>query len=114
VLGSRARKECSRQLAQRRLNELMGLVATHYFVKQDLVSAAIYAMALRQLSPEVISGPEYAHDPHLHNELNKLFGVEDKHYLYEACDSLLDIVKKELARHGIIDPPPHGKDPARA
>src|SRR5262249_12670216 len=34
-------------LAESRLKELLGLIATHYYQKRDMVSAALYAMALR-------------------------------------------------------------------
>ena len=110
--GGRFREE-SLLLAQSRLKELMGFIATHYYDKKDMVSAAIYAMALRQLSPMCDSGDP--HDPHntiLHMELNKLFGMEPPTYVFQACDSLLRIVKDELARHGIAEPPlpsPEGK-----
>jgi hypothetical protein len=43
-----------------------------------------------------------AFTPHylpLHAELNRRFGKG--RYAYDACDSLLNIVKGELARHGI-------------
>jgi hypothetical protein len=70
--GGRFREE-SLLLAQSRLKELMGLIATHYYEKKDMVSAAIYAMALRQLSPMGYSGPFDPHNMHLHLELNKLF-----------------------------------------
>ena len=84
----------------------MGLIATHYYRKKDMVSAAIYALALRQLSPMGYSRPFDPHDTHLHMELNKLFGMEPPSYVYQACDSLLKLVKDELARHGIAELPP--------
>jgi hypothetical protein len=102
--GGRFREE-SLLLAQSRLKELIGLLATHYHDKNDMVSAAIYAMALRQLSPMGYSGPFDPHDTHLHMELNKLFGMDPPSYVFQACDSLLKIVKDELARHGISEPP---------
>ena len=101
--GGRFREE-SLLLAQSRLKELLGLIATHYYEKKDMVSAAIYAMALRQLSPMGYSGPFDPHNTHLHMELNKLFELEPPTYVFQACDSLLKIVKDELARHGIVDP----------
>jgi hypothetical protein len=70
-----------------------------------MLNAAIYAMTLRQLSPEGWSGP-WPLDPHdgvLHAELNNLFGMEPPTYLYKACDLLLKLVKDELARHGIAE-----------
>jgi hypothetical protein len=99
-------REESLLLAQSRLKELIGLIAKHNYHKKDMVSAAIYAMALRQLSP---MGYSETFDPHytpLHMELNKLFGMEPPSYVFQACDSLLKMVKDELARHGITDPPP--------
>lgn len=99
--GGNFRKE-SLSLALDHLRELLGHVATHYFRNDDLVNAAIHAMALRHLSPDW-SGP-WPFDPHdsnLHAHLNQLFGMEPPTYLYQACDSLLQIVKCELARHGI-------------
>jgi hypothetical protein len=103
--GGRFREQ-SLPLAKDRLRELIGHIATHYYDKNDMVNAAIYAMALRQLSPDGWSGP-WPFDPHnplLHGKLNKLFGMEPPAYLYQACDSLLQMVKDELARHGIADP----------
>jgi hypothetical protein len=98
-------REESLPLAQSRLRELLGHIATHYYRRGDMVNAAIYAMALRQLSPQGWSGPWPfdPHDPLLHGKLNNLFGMEPEAYLYKACDSLLKMVKDELARHGITD-----------
>jgi hypothetical protein len=102
--GGRFRAE-SLPLAQDRLRELLGHIATHYYDKSDMVNAAIYAMALRQLSPEGWSGP-WPFDPHnplLHGQLNRLFGMEPSTYLFQACDALLQMVKDELAQHGITE-----------
>src|SRR5207253_2742121 len=98
-------REESLLLAQTRLKELLGLIATHYYHKNDMVSAAIYAMALRQLSPMGYSRPFGPHDTHLHIELNRLMGMQSQNYLFEACDFLHKMVKDELAKHGITDPP---------
>lgn len=98
-------QEESLLLAQNRLKELLGLIATHHYRNNDMVSAAIYAMALRQLSPTGSSDRFDPHDGFLHFELNKLFGMQPSSYLYQACDSLLKMVKNELAQHGIADPP---------
>jgi len=87
-------------LAQNRLKELLGLIATHHYSKKELVSAAIYAMVLRQLSPVYKVGEFTPHNHSLHTELNNRFGGGLK-YAYQACDSLLKMVKDELARHGI-------------
>jgi len=99
-------REESLLLAQNRLKELLGLIATHHYRNNDMMSAAIYAMALRQLSPMDYSGPFHPHDNFLHSTLNQLFGMQPPSYVYQACDSLLKMVKDELARHGIVDPPP--------
>jgi hypothetical protein len=75
------------------------------------VNAAIYAMALRQLSPEGYAepgGPDDPGSPHnllLHGKLNELFGMQPPTYVYQACDSLLEMLKHELARHGIRHSP---------
>lgn len=109
--GGRFREE-SLLLAQSRLKELLGLIATHYYQRQDMVSAAIYAMALRQLSPMGYSQPFDPHDTQLHIELNRLMGMQAQNYVFEACDFLHKMVKDELAKHGITDPPapsPEGK-----
>jgi hypothetical protein len=93
-----------------RLKELLGFVATHHYRNKDMVSAAIYAMALRQLFPDY-SSPN-PHDSELHTQLNNLFSVDHPSYQYQACDSLLKIVKNELARHGIAEQPPVRITPA--
>jgi hypothetical protein len=97
------------QLARNRAKELLGLLATHYFKEKDLVSATIYAMALRRLSPEGHSEPRGPDDPggyhnrELHAALNRLFGIEPGGYAFQACESLLRMLKDELAKHGIAD-----------
>jgi hypothetical protein len=100
--GGRFREE-SLLLAQSRLKELMSLIATHYYERSDMVNAAIYAMALRQLSS--IGYPESlnTNNVHLHMDLNKKFGLEPPTYVFQACDLLLKTVKDELARYGIRD-----------
>ena len=103
--GGRFREE-SLLLAQSRLKELLGVIATHYYHKKDMVSAAIYAMALRQLAPDYETFTP--HDSHLHNELNRLFRMDPSTYLYHACDALLKMVKDELARRGIAESEPGG------
>jgi hypothetical protein len=102
--GGRFREE-SLLLAERRLKELLGLIATHYYDSKDMVRAAIYAMTLRQLSPMGYSGPFDPHNPHLHNALNSLLRTTPSSYLFQGADSLLKMLKDELARHGIADPP---------
>jgi len=107
--GGWFRKE-SLLLAKSRLSELLGLLATHYYRESDILNAAICAMSLRQLSPtgyQRPTGPEDPGSPHdvqLHMQLNKLFGLEAPRYLFQACDSLLTLVKDELGRHGIQSP----------
>jgi hypothetical protein len=101
----------SLERAHNRLKELLGFVATHHYRNKDMVSAAIYAMALRELFPDY-SSPN-PHDAQLHRELNnKLCTMFPSHYLYQACDSLLKMVKDELARHGIAEQTPVRITPA--
>jgi hypothetical protein len=50
-------REESLKLAENRLNELLGIIATHYYNNGNIERAAIYAMALRELSPMGYSGP---------------------------------------------------------
>jgi hypothetical protein len=61
-------------LAKDRLRELLWLVTTHYHHTDDMVSAVIYAMVLRQLQPS--DEPGTLHPSALHNQLNELFGFE--------------------------------------
>jgi len=96
------------QRAQNRLKELLAFLATHHYHNDDIVHAAIYAMALRQLSPlgyAAPAGPDDPGNPHnisLHYRLNELFGMQPPKYVFQACDSLLEMVKHKLAQHGII------------
>lgn len=99
--GGNVLSEESLEQAHSWLKELLGYVATHRFQNNDMVSAAIYAMALRQLSPEGYSGPRNPHDMSLHGRLNLLFALDPPSYQYEAGDSLLKTVKDKLAQHGI-------------
>ena len=92
------------ETAQSRLKELLGHVTTQSYLKRDLMSAAICALTLRQLFPDYEAF--MPHDPQLHNELNRLFAMDPPDYLYQACDSLLHLVKDELARRGITDAEP--------
>jgi hypothetical protein len=82
----------------------MWRIAIHDHIKGDLVSAAIHAMALRHLFPtEYKAGEFHPHYIPLHAELNRLFGMEPPSYRYQACDSLLKMVKDELAGREITD-----------
>ncbi|WP_447433132.1 hypothetical protein [Cupriavidus basilensis] len=109
IQGAGFRDESVR-LAQNHLEELLGIFTKHYRRDRALTSAAICAMALRHLAPDRRSPtPEDPHidqnDVEFHNELNRLFGMEPPSHLYAACDLLLNLVKIELARHGICDSP---------
>jgi hypothetical protein len=102
--------DASLLVAQNRLKELLGLVAAHHYQNNELVSAAIYATALRQLSPEGYRAGEF--NPHympLHSALNNRFELVSP-YAYQAGDSLLQVLKDELARHGIGDPVPSSEE----
>ena len=96
-------QEDSLRLARGRLEELMRVIASDRYRKNDMVSAAIYAMVLRQLSPNYTPGKFTPHDTSLHMELNNRFGMVPPTYLYQAGNSLLQLVKDELARHGVTD-----------
>jgi hypothetical protein len=37
-------------------------------------------------------------------ELNKRFGMSSPQYIFQACDSMLNSLKEELARHDIHAP----------
>jgi hypothetical protein len=87
-------------LAKDRLKELLRAITTHQYDKKEIVDAVIHAMALRQSSPVYKPGEFTPHNSFLHSELNRRFGEPVK-YAYQACDKLLDMVKDELARHGI-------------
>jgi hypothetical protein len=91
------------QRAQNCLKELMDRITKHHHNKGDLKSAAVYAMALRQLCPEDKAGEFTPHDILLHTKLTGLFGMEPPNYTYQACDSLLNMVGDVLAEHGITD-----------
>jgi hypothetical protein len=96
-------------LAQKRLKELLGLVAMHYYRKKDLQTAAIYAMTLRHLEPQgapLVSLDElFHHDVNLHDAINRAFKELPGSYAYVACDALLSQVKEDLRKHGIDAPP---------
>ena len=87
-------------LAQCRLKELLELFATYYYDKKDLVSATVSVMAVRQLSSREAYDP---HNPNLHLALNELLRMGPPTYVFQACDTLLKMVRDELARHGIAE-----------
>jgi hypothetical protein len=99
--GNQYLRDESLSLIHERLKELLGLTATYCYRQNDVVSAAVYAMALRQLSPKWSPGPGgNPHDAILHGKLNALLGMVPPTYLYQACDSLLQMVKDKLEPHG--------------
>jgi hypothetical protein len=80
--------------AEDRLKELLGLVTTHYHSKGELERAMVYAVALRELSPEYELYKFNPHNMQLQGELNRRFGVSS--YVFHACDDLLKGLKKKL------------------
>jgi hypothetical protein len=90
-------------LARKRLTELLRVVAFHHHRKNELLSAAVYAMTLRHLYPHFKVGEFTPHDSHLHGKVNRAFGTS--RYAYHAVDSLLDKLKVELESRGIRDAP---------
>jgi hypothetical protein len=96
----------SLELAKGRLKELLSRVATHHSQENDMVSAAIYALTLRHLSPEgYIPGKFSIHPPTVHARLNEIFKMKPGSYAYAAGD-LLQLVKDELAARGVSLSPP--------
>jgi hypothetical protein len=93
--------EESAQRAEAVLKELLGRITTHHFKNKELVSAAIYATALRRLSP--IYQPGTRHDTFLHQELNNRFGMSPPTHVYQAVDTLGQMLVDKLAEHGISD-----------
>ncbi len=91
----------SAQRAEAVLKELLSHITTHYYKNKELVSAAIYATALRRLSP--IAGDVTRHDTHLHLELNNRFGISKRTHVYQAVDTLRQMLIDKLAEHGISD-----------
>lgn len=86
-MGGQFRDE-SAEVAAKRLAELLGLFASHHHRKDDMVSAAIYALAFRHLVPDSKTGFN-PHDHSLHVRLNELFGVDKGSYVFKACDEIL-------------------------
>jgi hypothetical protein len=95
--------ETSVERAKAVLTELLSHVTTHHYRKDDLVGAAIYATALRRLSPRYVMGEFSRHDVSLHAALNNYFGMNPPTYSYQAVDELKQILIDKLAQHGILD-----------
>jgi hypothetical protein len=91
------------QRARAVLKELLGHIAKHHYKNNDLVSAAIYATALRRLSPDYKPGEFNPHDMFLHTDLNMRFGMSPPTYAYQAVDTLQQMLIDKLAQHGILD-----------
>jgi len=91
------------QRAKAVLKELLSHIATHHYKNKELVSAAIYATALRRLSPVYKEGEFNPHDSFLHMELNTRFGMSPPTYAYQAADTLRQMLIDKLAQHGISD-----------
>jgi hypothetical protein len=95
--------EESAQRAEAVLKELLSRITTHHFKNKELVSAAIYATALRRLSPIYKPGDITRHDTFLHLELNNRFGMSPPTHVYQAVDTLGQMLVDKLAEHGISD-----------
>jgi hypothetical protein len=95
--------EQSAQRAEAVLKELLRHITTHLYKKNELVSAAIYATALRRLSPDYTPGEFTPHDTFLHSELNKRFGMSPPTHSYQAVDTLRQMLVDKLAQHGMPD-----------
>jgi hypothetical protein len=95
--------EQSVQRAKAVLKELLSHITTHHYNNDELVSAAIYATALRRLSPVYKEGEFDPHNSFLHTELNTRFGMSPPTYAYQAVDTLRQTLIEKLAQHGISD-----------
>ena len=95
--------EQSAQRAEAVLKELLSHITTHHYKNKELVSAAIYATALRRLSPIDKQGDVTRHDTSLHLELNNRFDMSPPTYAYQAVDTLRQMLVDKLAQHGISD-----------
>jgi hypothetical protein len=93
--------EQSAQRAEAVVKELLSHITTHHYKNKELVSAAIYATALRRLSP--IEGDVTRHDTSLHLELNNRFGISSPTHVYQAVDTLRQMLVDKLEQHGISD-----------
>jgi hypothetical protein len=76
-------RDDSLPVAVGRLKELLGLMTSHHHRTGDLQSAAIYATALRHLSPAGYEHPWDPHDSSLHFDLNRAFGMNPPTYVYQ-------------------------------
>jgi hypothetical protein len=45
-----------------------------------------------------------SHDAHVHTRLNEALGISAPRYLFEGCDSLIQLLKAELAQHNVPTP----------
>jgi hypothetical protein len=95
--------EQSVQRAKAVLKELLRHITTHHYRNKELVSAAIYATALRRLSPNGKQGEFTPHDTSLHMELNQRFGMNPPTHVYQAVDTLRQMLIDKLAQQGISD-----------
>jgi hypothetical protein len=95
--------EQSVQRAKAVLKELLSHITTHHYNNKELVSAAIYATALRRLFPVYKPGEFNPHNSHLHTELNSRFGMSHPTHTCQAVDTLRQMLIDKLAQHGISD-----------
>jgi hypothetical protein len=95
--------EESAQRAEAVLKELLSHITTHHYKNKKLVSAAVYATALRRLSPIYKPGDISRHDTFLHQELNNRFEMSPATHVYQAVDTLRQMLVDKLAEHGISD-----------
>jgi hypothetical protein len=93
----------SAQRAEAVLKDLLSHITTHHYTNKELVSAAIYATALRRLSPVYKQGDVTRHDTSLHQELNNRFGMSPPTHVYQAVDTLRQMLVDKLAEHGVAD-----------
>ena len=85
------------------LKELLSHITNYHYNNNELVSATIYAAALRRLSPHYELGQFNRHNLSLHTKLNELFGMNPPAYAYQAVDAALQTLIEKLAQHGISD-----------
>jgi hypothetical protein len=95
--------EPSVERAKEVVAELLGRITTHHFNNDQLVTAAIYATALRRLMPEYVPDKFNPHNHFLQTVLNNRLGMDPPTYVYQAVDSLKQLLIDKLAEHGIAD-----------